>query len=328
MSQNDDEELKNFDENGDLINNCNSNLQNSFNSITEIINMNFKNSRNTKRIETYNSNSNLIKMINCEISSERRISNDKTLILSPKLLPFKKTSVLNKDATNNSKSKINKLTNHPSSATNKDYGGKIKFEVKTSLYNEFKTISKNKLKSNYNINAKNNSAQQNIQINNFIKQGNFNHQLNISDARASNSKTSLSKMINNNYKNGHNKGKSKIRIPNEISINLKDIGDVKFKENLINNKMNSVSKKNTNANSQQTISNNNSIKIPLPNNVNIGCNKDVLKEVKLNIDENLRPLLNFSYEHFFNKDSNESYSKQESSNEINSDNQCNDLKES
>ncbi len=323
------EELRNFDENGEMIN-CNSNLHNSFNSITEIINMNFRNSRNTKRIETYNSNNNNpVKMINYEISSERRVSNDKTLILSPKLLPFKKVTGIKKENNTSNKNIMNKLTNHPSSATNKDYGGKMKFEVKTSLYNEFKTISKNKLKNNFNLNSKKNSAQQSTPLNNNLKQGTFN-QSNTSDARVTNSKTSLSKIITNNNSNnntGPDKAKSKIRIPNEISINLKDIGDVKIKDKPLNNKLNSVSMKNTNANSQQTTSNNNSIKIPIPTNINIGCNKDLLKEVKLNLDENLRPLLNFSYEHFFNKDSNESYSKQESSNEINSDPTCNDMKE-
>jgi len=288
--------------------------------------MNFRNSRNTKRIETYNSNNNNhVKMINCEISSERRTSNDKTLLLSPKLLPFKKVTGSKKENNINNKNKINKIMNHPSSATNKDYGGKMKFEVKTSLYNEFKTISKNKFKINHNLNAKNNSAQQSIPLNNNLKQGTFN-QSNTSDTKVTNSKTSLSKIITNNN-TGPDKAKSKIRIPNEISINLKDIGDIKIKDNPINTKLNSVSMKNTNANSQLTLSNNNSIKIPMPPNMNIACNKDLLKEVKLNLDENLRPLLNFSYEHFFNKESNESYSKQESSNEINSDPTCNEMKE-
>ena len=313
------EELKNLDENGDLTEGIHSNLQNSFNSVTEIINMNITNSRNFKRIEIFNSNKNLFpKQMKIDIRTKAEsdrigifynyldVKKEKSVKFSPKIKNSK--AIVNKDINNK---KIVKLGNEPVCGTNNDIGTKLKYEIKTSLYNEFRAISNTKSKNNSNTNLKSCAHKNTINSKKILAKSN---PLNASDVKSINNNS------NNTNSNKIKGGKIILGIPHEISP--KEIAnELKVKQNSKTSYNNSVTK-NTNSNSDQTVSNNSQMVnlFNRNNNNEKNHNKDLLKEVKLNLDENLRPLLNFSYENFFNKEHNDSYSIKESFNDLNLDN--------
>ena len=147
----------------------------------------------------------------------------------------------------------------------------------------------NKININKNYNK--------ININNI----NNNNNNNINNNNSNNSKNKK-KIINNNnsfnFSNLFFNSNENIKSRNN-KYNIKNyLKDVKLNNNLIKKIQKENIKKKTN---NKNINNNNNNK----NNININnkINNEQLKEIKNNLDENLKKIFNFSYEYFLNKES-------------------------